>query len=171
MTTTTDIADQLLEDAAALDREIAEIDMLVAQARTEAGHHGSRRSVAADKLTKLAETASTQEVMDLATQVVTLTRRSALMDAQLEILEGKRRSIARLQETIRAAAEKVQAASAEPGDGGGDAEAPGGTDDDPLESAGNAIDQGPPPAAVSMLVLSAQEDLRREIARAMHDGP
>jgi hypothetical protein len=33
-----------------------------------------------------------------------------------------------------------------------------------------AIDTGVPPA-VSRLLLGAQEDLRREIARAMHDGP
>ena len=32
-------------------------------------------------------------------------------------------------------------------------------------------DDAPMPAAVSRLVLGAQEDLRREIARAMHDGP
>ncbi len=171
MTTTTDIAEQLLQDAAALDREITEIDMLVAQARTEAGHHGTRRSVASDKLTKLAETASTQDVMDLATQVVTLTRRSALMDAQLEILEGKRRSIARLQETIRAAAEQVRSASLKPGHDASGRDAALSADDKPLESSADAIDAGTAPAVVSMLVLSAQEDLRREIARAMHDGP
>ena len=165
MTTTADIADQLLADAAALDQEIAEIDMLVAQARTEAGHHQTRRSVAADKLTKLAETASTQDVMDLATQVVTLTRRSALMDAQLEILEGKRRSITRLQETIRASAEKVGSASA---DGPG---AVDGATDAPSEGPTETPDPGASPQALSMVVLSAQEDLRREIARNMHDGP
>ena len=32
-------------------------------------------------------------------------------------------------------------------------------------------EDAPMPAAVSRLVLGAQEDLRREIARAMHDGP
>ena len=165
MTTTADIADQLLADAAALDQEIAEIDMLVAQARTEAGHHQTRRSVASDKLTKLAETASTQDVMDLATQVVTLTRRSALMDAQLEILEGKRRSITRLQETIRASAEKVGSASS---DGPG---AVDGATDAPPEGPTETPDPGASPQALSMVVLSAQEDLRREIARNMHDGP
>ena len=165
MTTTADIADQLLADAAALDQEIAEIDMLVAQARTEAGHHQTRRSVASDKLTKLAETASTQDVMDLATQVVTLTRRSALMDAQLEILEGKRRSITRLQETIRASAEKVGSASS---DGPG---AVDGATDAPPEGPTETSDPGASPQALSMVVLSAQEDLRREIARNMHDGP
>ena len=169
VTTTADIADQLLADAAALDQEIAEIDMLVAQARTEAGHHQTRRSVASDKLTKLAETASTQDVMDLATQVVTLTRRSALMDAQLEILEGKRRSITRLQETIRASAEKVGSAASE-GPGAVDGATDGATDA-PSEGPTETPDPGASPQALSMVVLSAQEDLRREIARNMHDGP
>lgn len=164
MSTTSDIAEQLLEDAAALDQEIAEIDMLVAQARTEAGHHQTRRSVASDKLTKLAETASTQDVMDLATQVVTLTRRSALMDAQLEILEGKRRSISRLQETIRVSAEKVGSASS-------NESSPGDEASDAPEARFETPDPEPSPQALSRLVLSAQEDLRREIARNMHDGP
>ena len=34
-----------------------------------------------------------------------------------------------------------------------------------------APDEAAVPPAVSRMVLSAQEDLRREIARAMHDGP
>ena len=173
MTTTSDVAEELLADAAALDREIAEIDMLVAQARTEAGHHQTRRSVASDKLTKLAETASTQDVMDLATQVVTLTRRSALMDAQLEILEGKRRSMTRLQETIRVSAERVGAASPNGSSPvAGSFEAPIDASSEALsEARTEAADPGASPQALSMLVLSAQEDLRREIARNMHDGP
>ncbi|MEO8470237.1 MAG: histidine kinase [Chloroflexota bacterium] len=168
MSTTSEIAEALLEDAAALEREIAEIDMLVAQARTEAGHHQTRRSVASDKLTKLAETASVQDVMDLATQVVTLTRRSALMDAQLEILEAKRRSITRLQETIRVSAEKVNTASEQVGAASSNgSDSTNGTGGAPIE----AQDPAPSPQALSKLVLSAQEDLRREIARNMHDGP
>jgi hypothetical protein len=40
------------------------------------------------------------------------------------------------------------------------------------EEASEAPDvDAPMPAAVSRIVLGAQEDLRREIARAMHDGP
>ena len=51
---------------------------------------------------------------------------------------------------------------------GGDADvAADGGDADRAEAAGEVQ----LPAAVSRLVLSAQEDLRREIARAMHDGP
>ena len=165
VTTASEVAEQLLAEATALDLDLDEIDMLVAQARTEAGHHQTRRAAAADKLTKLGATATAMEIQDLAAQVVTLTRRAALMDAQLEILEGKKRSTVRLQESIRAGAEKVLAI-----DGGR-----GGAATGPAASAGPAgsadEDDGGMPPAVSRLVLSAQEDLRREIARAMHDGP
>jgi hypothetical protein len=43
----------------------------------------------------------------------------------------------------------------------------------PADAAADLVggDDAPMPAAVSRLVLGAQEDLRREIARAMHDGP
>ena len=105
--------------------------------------------------------------MDLATQVVTLTRRSALMDAQLEILEGKRRSMTRASGDDPALCREGGAR-------------PRRTDPAPVDEAGEATDDeapvetpepGPSPQALSKLVLSAQEDLRREIARNMHDGP
>src|SRR5260370_1098986 len=39
------------------------------------------------------------------------------------------------------------------------------------ETLGAMVESGSMPPAVSRLVLSVQEDLRREIARSMHDGP
>lgn len=156
MTPASRLADQLEAEAARADIEVQEIDLLATQAKTEAGHQATRRSAAADKLAKLGDSATAKEVLDLANQVVTLTRRSALMDAQLEILEGKQRSTARLQETIRDAAMRVRALAAE------------GSETAAIEGA--AEDAVIPPA-ISRLVLTAQEDLRREIARAMHDGP
>ncbi|MES2211164.1 MAG: histidine kinase [Chloroflexota bacterium] len=162
MTTQSEIADQLLAEAAALDREIEEIDMLVAQAKTEATRHETRRLAATDRLATLTSTATVKEVVDLANQAVILTRRAALMDAQLEILEGKKRSAARLKESIRAGAGKVQSIGARGPSGDAGEAGP----DSPGED-----DIGEMPPAVSRLVLSAQEDLRREIARAMHDGP
>jgi len=42
----------------------------------------------------------------------------------------------------------------------------------PGESVAVAVEPGAPlPPAISRMVLAAQEDLRRDIARAMHDGP
>ena len=156
MTVATDLADQLAAEAAELEREVKEIDLLVTQARTEAARHESRRAAAADKLSKLGEGSSVKDAIDLANQVAILTRRSALMDGQLEILEGKKKSIVRLQESIQASAARVRELGTEDGA--------------PAAPAGEA-DEGVIPQAVSRLVLSGQEDLRREIARAMHDGP
>jgi len=158
MTAIADLADQLAAEAAQLDREITEIDLLVTQARTEAGRHETRRAAAAEKLTKLGDGGSVKEAVDLANQVATLTRRAALMDGQLEVLEGKKKSIARLQESILASAARVRGVATGAVDAGA--------------AAGPAADdEAVIPAAVSRLVLTAQEDLRREIARAMHDGP
>jgi len=159
MTPASRLADQLEAEAARADIEVQEIDLLATQAKTEAGHQATRRSAAADKLAKLGDSATAREVLDLANQVVTLTRRSALMDAQLEILEGKQRSTARLQETIRDAAARVRALAAEGSATAAAAAIEGAADDAVI------------PPAISRLVLTAQEDLRREIARAMHDGP
>jgi two-component system, NarL family, sensor histidine kinase DegS len=155
MTVATALADQLAAEAAELEREVREIDLLVTQARSEAARHETRRAAAADKLTKLGDGSSVKEAVDLANQVAILTRRSALMDGQLEILEGKKKSIARLQESIQTSAVRVRELNA---DG-----AASGTADE--------VEEGVIPQAVSRLVLTAQEDLRREIARAMHDGP
>ena len=151
MTTAADLAAQFAAEADRLAGEIAEIDMLVTQARTEAGRHEGRRAAAAEKLAELPEATSATAAIDLVNQVATLTRRAALMEAQVEILEGKRRSVARLQETIQ-----THAAAA-------------GTLAEAGVAAGTDDTQVPP--AVSRIVLAAQEDLRREIARAMHDGP
>jgi len=156
MTLASALADQMAAEAAQLEIDIREIDLLIAQARTEAVRHETRRAAAADKLAGLGESGSVKEAVELANQVATLTRRAALMDAQLEILEGKKRSIARLQESIQAGADRVREL------GGTGAETPA------------VLDQGDDavlPPAISRLVLAAQEDLRREIARAMHDGP
>ncbi len=157
MTDASELADQLEAEAAQVDLEAEEIDRLAMQAKTEAGHQATKRAAAADKLAKLGDSATAKEIQDLANQVVTLTRRSALMDAQLEILEGKQRSSVRLQESIRQAAGRVRALA-----DGSKTEA---------ETTSGAADEAVIPPAISRLVLTAQEDLRREIARAMHDGP
>ncbi len=159
MTTPSELADQLAAEAAGLEREIAEIDLLVGQATTEATRHQGRRQAAADKLAGLGDGAPPKDVVDLANQLVTLTGRAALMDAQLEILEAKRRSTVRLQEIFRRDAERVLTLEA-------------GLEASPTADGSPGSDEpDAPPPTVSRLVLAAQENLRREIARAMHDGP
>jgi two-component system sensor histidine kinase DegS len=174
VTSAADLAARLAAEAASVKGEVDEIDLLINQAKTEAARHESRRSAASEKLAFAAErvmagTGDPKELTDLANQLVTIARKAALMEAQIDLLEGKRKSGVRLHGTIAAHAElartvaglpaEAQGAGAQAADGNGAAtETP--------------VDQGGPlPPGVSRMILTAQEDMRREIARQMHDGP
>lgn len=144
----------LAAEIATIDRELGEIDLLVSQASAEATRHEQKRAQAADKMTLLVDrNADFKEQLELSTQLVALTRRAALMEAQVEVLEGKRKTLSRFRESLARHAQS------------GDPSAPGGAFHVSSDAA------APLPPAVSRIVLSAQEDLRREIAKAMHDGP
>ncbi|MBI3751613.1 MAG: hypothetical protein HY263_08180 [Chloroflexi bacterium] len=134
---------------------------------------------ATEKLAKLAD-AGGKDVVEAANQLVSVARKAALMEAQVDLLEGKRKSIGRLHDVLSAhAAQMAMVAThvATPGSAapaatsneelGDDARLGGGT----MEALGDVADGASVPPAVARIVLSAQEDLRREIARAMHDGP
>ncbi|MBA3877092.1 MAG: hypothetical protein C0498_09185 [Anaerolinea sp.] len=171
MTSTRDLAEQLAAESARLDAEVREIDLLVSQARNEAGRHETRRAAAAEKLAGLGSSASAREALDLANQTVTLTRRAALMDAQVEILEAKKKALLRLRESIDDHAARARALV----DGAeGEVDGAGGESGDGRPGNGSRASADDASAAapmVSRIILTAQEDLRREIARAMHDGP
>jgi len=152
-----DLGTRLELEVQGLDRELKEIEMLIAQARTEAGRHEQKRSQTAEKVTG-AVNLPQEDLLALNTQLVTLTRRAAVMEAQVEVLEGKHKTLTRFREMLAELArvyggiEAVGGGTALLGDG----------------SAGGGAGGGGP---MSRIVLNAQEDLRREIARAMHDGP
>ena len=150
---------RLAEEVARLDRELGEVDLLVTQAKAEAARHESRRSTASDKLTAITKDAQTDEVTELSVQLVTLTKRAALMESQVEVLEGKRGAMARHRDTMATYAEMAA---------GLDPEAPASSS---LPRGTGSATPAEGEAAVPKMLLSAQEDLRRELARAMHDGP
>ena len=77
------------------------------------------------------------------------------MQSQVEVLDGKKRVLTRYRDAL--------AAYVEASTGGDDAEG-----DDAGPAASELAELSP---SVSRLLLGAQEDLRREISRAMHDGP
>lgn len=176
-----DLATLLTAEAAALRDEVGEIELLINQAKTEASRHEARRKAAEEKLAIGAERLGTggnvtpKEVNELANQLVAVARRAALMEAQVDLLEGKRKSAARLHEAIVTHAAQARALAGLPNQGrqeqaSGSVKAsagPGlGAGDDAL------LDEAAPmPPGVSRMILTAQEDLRREIARQMHDGP
>ena len=178
ITSAADFAARLAEEAATVRREVDEIDLLINQAKTEATRHETRRSTAAEKLAVTADRAATggnaaaKDLADLANQLVTVARKAALMEAQIDLLEGKRKSGMRLYDAIAAHAEQAKVVAGLPARGAGVKTA--------SSEAGNGgavtgladIDlAGPLPPGVSRVILTAQEDLRREIARQMHDGP
>jgi two-component system sensor histidine kinase DegS len=149
----TTLREALAAEAESLERELAEIDMLIAQVRQEAARHEQKRTQAAERLA--GQAGVPKELTDLNTQIVTLTRRAALMESQVEVLEGKRKALARFRDAL------VRHVESPDGESRSSSPAPRHDDDD----------LGGLPVAASRVVLGAQEDLRREIARAMHDGP
>jgi two-component system sensor histidine kinase DegS len=148
-----------------LERELSEIELLVGQARTESGRHEQKRAHLADQFAALAA-APESDRAKLAAQnaeLVALTKRAAGMDAQIEVLQGKQEVLARYRDGLTGLRDEIaamagldvpRASPAPAGSGAPDAE-------------GSAADS----AAIHRLLQAALEDLRRDIARAMHDGP
>jgi two-component system sensor histidine kinase DegS len=151
-----EIAERARREVDLLTREIGEVELLVNQARTEATRHEQKRSQAADKAKPTGKDSEGEED-DPTTQLVALTKRSTIMEAQVDILEGKLKILTRFRESLRRYGAELDRASM-----GGAV---------PHHTADKLDTNTPLPPAVSRLVLAAQEDLRREIARAMHDGP
>ena len=154
------LADRLSADLATLDTELAEIDLLITQATSEAERHEQKRASASDRL---AGAQSIREppasLVEQAMALITLARRASIMEAQDDVLAGKRKVLARYRDALAAYRTALPA-------GGG---APAGAAGRPGEPGGSAATSAT--AGSARTVLAAQEDLRREIARALHDGP
>jgi two-component system sensor histidine kinase DegS len=149
------LSTRLTSDLVTLDKELGEIDLLVAQAKNEAARHEGKRSIAADKFETLTSSSDITNRLEQATALIAMTKRAALMETQVEVLDGKRRILARYRDGL---ADYVEALAAV----------------DPSTLSGDATDVAadePMPANVARVLMAAQEDLRREISRAMHDGP
>ena len=163
-------ADRIDTELATLEAELTEIELLVQQARSEADRHEMKRSQTADRVATLrgSSAPNSADLAEATGQLVQLTRRAVMMESQVDVLQGKQKALRRYQDALAGYSTDLHAAAA----GGGWA-APSGA---AAGSAGALVSladgyEGEVPAAVSRLILSAQEDLRRDIARAMHDGP
>ena len=152
-----EIAERARREVDLLTREIGEIELLVQQARAEASRHEQKRVQTVDKLRTLPSVEREGEEADLNEQLVAVTRRSAIMESQVDILEGKLKILGRFRESLRRYGAELDRASI------------GGAI--PQRAADRLDTSASLPPAVSRLIQAAQEDLRREIARAMHDGP
>ncbi len=170
-----DLAGRVRAEHHLLETELSEIELLVQQARTEATRHEAKRSAAADRFAALSPGTSPADVADQSKQLVTLTRRAVVMQTQVDVLEGKLKVLQRFRDASARTAADLDALG---GDGAGGRAA--GTR--PPRGSGRAAGSGQGfeadggggavmPLAMSRMLLGAQEDLRREIARTMHDGP
>jgi two-component system sensor histidine kinase DegS len=155
-----ELSSEVRDQVAALDRELGEIDMLVGQARAEAARHEQKRAAATEKLGTPGPSTPTDDLIEGYGTLVTMTKRAVLMEAQVDVLEGKRKALARHRDALEALADRLDGVEV-PAPGRGPAA---------LAAAAAAAEDAIPPT-LSRVVLSAQEDLRREIARSMHDGP
>ena len=164
------LAERIEQDLASLDTELAEVDLLVQQAAAEGERHETRRAALAAKIaTNRSGGVDPMELVEQNAQLVELTKRAVVMESQVDVLNGKAKVLKRYRDGLAALVIELRALpNAEPvpllasADGAGEGE---GGDASSGESAARVS------PAVSRMILAAQEDLRRDIARAMHDGP
>lgn len=148
------LAAQLQAEAELLQRELDEIGLLLRQVRTEAERHRARRQQTAERFEALLnETGADSALREAHAQLMLQAQRAVLMDAQVEVLEGKLKVLQRFAAHVNTVQEDHRSAGA--------ATAPG------HDASGRAgADESDPRS-----ILAGQEDMRRQIARQMHDGP
>jgi len=151
-----DLAAEMAAEAAVLERELGEVELLLGQVRQEAQRHEARRQQTSDRFEVLLKSNPTgDDLREAHDQLMVQSKRASLMDAQLEVLEGKQKVLRRFSEYL---GRTLQTIGGLP---------PGALDDD----AGGAAGAPTTADASSRSVLEAQEEMRRQIARQMHDGP
>lgn len=159
----------LASDISTLSQELDELTLLTAQAVTETERHESRRAKAEDRVAamELDPRADPTELREARAQLLILSRRAVLFEAQQQVLEGKGRTLTRFRDRLQAIDQMLS-----------------GTDQGPVRAI-PAVSSAPPGTPVAQSVggtgnwtesdrgalLRAQEELRKDIARHMHDGP
>jgi two-component system sensor histidine kinase DegS len=146
------------DELARLGRELDEISMLAQQAAGEAERHEGRRVKADERVSQLEREPrqDANELREARSQQLTFTRRATLFEAQQQVLEGKQRTLIRYRDRIAQLDEQLAVLD------------PSGLATNPVTSTPAA---GPSVSVEPASILRAQEELRREIARQMHDGP
>ena len=84
-----EIAERARREVDLLTREIGEIELLTNQARSEASRHEQKRTQAAEKVLPHSDSDTKDEAEEAIEQLLSLTRRAAIMEAQVDILDGK----------------------------------------------------------------------------------
>jgi two-component system sensor histidine kinase DegS len=151
-----DLGAEMAAEAAVLERELGEVELLLGQVRTEAQRHEARRQQTSDRFDALLKSGKAgDDLREAHEQLMVQSKRASLMDAQLEVLEGKQKVLRRFSDYLARILLTIGALPA-----GALAQEPG----TPAAAAG-AVESS------SRSVLEAQEEMRRQIARQMHDGP
>jgi len=155
VTQLTELATELEQDRTTLERELAEIELLMRQVTSEAERHEQRRVQAEERMNALDRERDPDPAMlsEARTLLLTQTRRQTLMEGQLEVLQGKQRALARYHERLGQIVPKI-----------------GGAPDVATDGV-RQLSAGAGAGTSSRDVMAAQEEMRREIARQMHDGP
>jgi two-component system sensor histidine kinase DegS len=168
-----EIAARIERDVATLEAELAEIDMLIQQAHSEGSRHEAKRAQVADRIAAWSTvTGDATELAELNSQLLNLTRRAMVMESQVDVLGGKDKALHRYQDRLTALAGELRALAGAEGGRLAPSPSQAAVDGAATEDAGLTGEaRAPLPPTVSRMVLAAQEDLRRDIARAMHDGP
>lgn len=155
-----EIGRTLAEDLARLDEEAAEIELLVQQIRAETERHEARRLKGEERVTTLEHQPppSPGDLDSARVQLLTLTRRAAMMDAQSQVLEGKQRTLQRYRDHLTRLLSDLTASD----------EASFAAGQGSTSEISRSVSSG---TADPRAVLRAQEAMRRDISRQMHDGP
>ena len=107
-----ELAELMSEEAERLGIELGEVELLVTQAKAEASRHETRRVTASDKLAAMIQSAASSggpppDTAELNAQLVLLTKRAALMESQVDVLEGKQRALTRFRDGLARYAETL----------------------------------------------------------------
>jgi two-component system, NarL family, sensor histidine kinase DegS len=150
------LRDRMARDIERLSEEITEIELLFQQVTSEADRHESRRARTEDRIAALERDpgSSPADLAESRASLITFTRRAMLFEAQQQVLEGKRKVLARFRDRMAEIAVAIDAGAGVPRALRGAASAAAPVDD---------------PTRLEQ--VRRQEDLRREIVRSLHDGP
>lgn len=162
--TLTELGAELEKDQEKLERELTEIDLLMHQASSEAERHETRRAQAGERLAALEKEprADPTALAEARAQLLSQTRRQTMMQGQVEVLQGKQRALQRFHERLGQILPVLRE-----GRGAADSGLTVVGNGRAGEGAGTTANAH----ATSRDVMAAQEAMRREIARQMHDGP
>ena len=154
-------------DVAQLSRELDEIGMLAQQAKVETERHEGRRVKGEERVAQLERDPQTApaEIREARLQLLTLTRRASLFESQQQVLEGKQRALTRFRDRLT----EIDAELGGMGVVAGAAKASSPGAGTPAIAAVSGMTSSE--AADRTAVVRAQEEMRRDIARQMHDGP